>query len=1138
MMPEPRPLPRTLVTASAGSGKTYRLSTEILDLLARGAPPGSILASTFTRKAAGEILERVLLRLAEAALDPEKARTLGTDAGQEALKDPVRCQAILHTLLGELHQFNVSTLDSFFVRVVRSFFHTLGLPPTWNLADPELETQLREDTLAHLMGGLDGSRGETTLLMLFEGQHRRDIHARLKDGMEGLLQFARLGEQRGERRGDGAQGFWDLKLAIPALDPDTLEARREALLASIASLEVPKGKTGKPNGHWERARGQLLSALAAQRWDAIFDSGIAKAAYNNPEDPAFFRIPLSGAWLDAVASVRDLGRAALTPALARRLRATGDLATELQASYHETQLRMGVLRFEDVTLRLADPNLSLDASEIHYRLDQEIQHVLLDEFQDTSEIQWAALEPLVGEILSGDQGLRAAVLVADPKQSIYGWRKARPELVHQVGMWYAMDQASLTTSWRSSNTLLQLVGRVFRGIETNPVVMALPGGPEVARGWMRDFTDMESAKPNLPGYVCAHRVSPTSGSAPGVEPTVLREAARAIRAIHAQAPTRSIGVLVRQNRAVAHLISELKALGVPVSGEGGAPLTDTVPVLALLSLLRLADHPADRVARYHVRKTPVHTLLPPSALEDEASTRRVAADIRRALLADGYGATLATWVAGLIPHCDAREAARLGQLVELAHRWDPRATLRPTDFVHHVKRTVVEDPSAASVRVMTVHKSKGLEFDIVALPDLYQSLSPRRREWLIPNLTETGEVDAVFPAIRSSLEPYFPEIAAAKVRAQHPDVRDSLSLLYVALTRPRQALHLFIPENGGGERSAARLLATALEIPVDVGEGGDTVAADPMAGGADPMAGEAHPPGGPILKAWGNARWFEQDAEGEPLAQPLAQALAQPFAEPFAEPLAERELHTGEPGGHSGVPAPPPAAPLLLPAPPHARRNFPRSSPSQAKGGGAVDLSLRLYLGGGQARDRGTLVHAWCEAIPWLEDGLPSDDALRVMARRHAAAMAEEDVRALMATFRTWMAAPEIAHALSRERYLAAHPGASLEVHAEFPFLHLANGVLLEGFVDRLVVVREGDRVVAAEVLDFKTDRVVKQTREATAAALADRTERYRAQIAAYCAMVCDRFALASDQVRGTLLFLEAGLEGGVELGGGVDVAE
>jgi ATP-dependent helicase/nuclease subunit A len=1121
MIPALRPLPRTLVTASAGSGKTYRLSTEILDLLARGAPPGSILASTFTRKAAGEILERVLLRLAEAALDPAKAHTLGQDAQNEVLSDPVRCQAILHRLLGQMHQLNVSTLDSFFVRVVRSFFHTLGLPPTWNLADPVIEAQLVDDTLGHMMRALDASGGTGTLSRFFRGEHRRDIHAQLKDGVEELLQFARLAE-RTDAWGD-REDFWELTLATPVLtlEQEALDARIEALVASIATLELPVTRKGTPDSRWLAAQRMMMERLATRQWGDLLSKGIPAALEKDPGAPTYYGTAVDSPWIEVVAAAQDLGRAALAPGLAHRLRAAGDLAAELHASYRETQARMGVLRFEDVTLRLGDPSLSMDASEIHYRLDQQIQHVLLDEFQDTSEIQWAALEPLVGELLSGDEGLRAAVLVADPKQSIYGWRKARPELVHQVGAAYALTRESLQTSWRSSPVILDRVHEIFSEIPSNPVMMSLPDGAEVAAGWVKDFTAMKAAKTTLPGYVCAHRVPPTTGSARGVEPAVLRAAARTLKAIHEEAPSRSMGVLLRQNRAVAQIITELKALGVPVSGEGGAPLTDTAPVLALLSLLRLADHPADRIARYHVIKTPARVLVPElTAVDDGAAARRVAAEIRRALLAEGYGATMASWVAALIPDTDAREAARLGQLVELAHRWDEKSTLRPVDFVHHVMRTVVEDPSRAPVRVMTIHKSKGLEFDIVALPDLYQSLNPRSRARLIPAWGETGRIEGVFPAITTELEPYFPEIASARVRAQQPDVRDSLSLLYVALTRPRQALHLFIPENGGGSKSAARLLAAALDITVAA----DTAAADTVTGETGEGAGGALDSG--ILKCWGEPRWFEAGAEADspPTTTPPPEAQARATAEADSEPeRAAGQVALDDEHG-----------PLLRPASPETRRNLPRRSPSDAKGGEAVDLALRLHLGGAPARDRGTLVHAWCEVIDWLEDGLPNDDLLRTLARRHAPAMGQEDVEALVATFRIWMTAPEIGAAMSRGRYHSAHPGAALQVEAEYPFIHITDGVLQEGFIDRLVLVREGGaeggRVVAAEVLDFKTDRVVGKTPAATAEALADRTERYRAQIAAYCALVRERFGLSPRQVRGTLLFLEAGRDVAVDL--------
>ena len=128
--------PRELVLASAGSGKTYHLSSRILGLLAMGAPPGEVLATTFTRKAAGEILERLLVRLAEGASDPAKARELGRDA-HASLTRPEECRGLLGRLLTDLHQMNVGTLDAFFVRVARSFYLELGLPPRWTIAGAE-----------------------------------------------------------------------------------------------------------------------------------------------------------------------------------------------------------------------------------------------------------------------------------------------------------------------------------------------------------------------------------------------------------------------------------------------------------------------------------------------------------------------------------------------------------------------------------------------------------------------------------------------------------------------------------------------------------------------------------------------------------------------------------------------------------------------------------------------------------------------------------------------------------------------------------------------------------------------------------------------------------------------------------------
>ncbi len=118
-----------MIRASAGTGKTYQLSNRYLQLAADGQPAEQLLASTFARKAAGEILARVLIRLAEAATDETKRKELA-----RAIDRPLaasECRVLLAGLVGELHRLRIGTLDSFFVQLAGYFTLELGLPGGW-----------------------------------------------------------------------------------------------------------------------------------------------------------------------------------------------------------------------------------------------------------------------------------------------------------------------------------------------------------------------------------------------------------------------------------------------------------------------------------------------------------------------------------------------------------------------------------------------------------------------------------------------------------------------------------------------------------------------------------------------------------------------------------------------------------------------------------------------------------------------------------------------------------------------------------------------------------------------------------------------------------------------------------------------
>ena len=432
---------RELVLASAGSGKTYHLSSRIIGLLAAGVPVDEVLASTFTRKAAGEILERVLVRLAEGASDSEKAQELGRDA-HATLTQPEECRALLGRLLADLHDMNVGTLDAFFVRVARSFFQELGLPPGWTIADKPTEDRLKTAAVQAALAGADRAEWVELLRMLNRGEADREIHNALLDNIDALLSIRRQIDP-------AAVDPWSPRFGVPEqLSLETPEAAASRLAARMRELEVPKTKAGDPMKVWVRARDGASDAIAALDWSAVFGKGVG-AKILGGED-SFGRTSIPSEFVDVFDEARTLARIDLAPKLRRQTQAMGRLAELLETAFENAQRRTGAYRFEDITYLLGGPDPTGGRDDLHYRLDQQVRHLLLDEFQDTSLEQWRALEPLARELLSGHLDDRAGVIVADTKQSIYGWRGARPELVRQVGDRYALAETTMGTSWRSS----------------------------------------------------------------------------------------------------------------------------------------------------------------------------------------------------------------------------------------------------------------------------------------------------------------------------------------------------------------------------------------------------------------------------------------------------------------------------------------------------------------------------------------------------------------------------------------------------------------------------------------------------------------------------------------------------------------
>jgi ATP-dependent helicase/nuclease subunit A len=171
-------LEHRVILASAGTGKTFQLTNRYIALLARAVEPSAILATTFTRKAAGEILGRILVRLAKAAGGDANAVAELQEHADPSL-DADRCRALLLRVSGELHRLSILTLDAFFLRIAGGLLLDLDTPPGWSMLDEESDAQLRSDAALDAIGGMSTVEAVALLERLHQGGLSRRVHDEL-----------------------------------------------------------------------------------------------------------------------------------------------------------------------------------------------------------------------------------------------------------------------------------------------------------------------------------------------------------------------------------------------------------------------------------------------------------------------------------------------------------------------------------------------------------------------------------------------------------------------------------------------------------------------------------------------------------------------------------------------------------------------------------------------------------------------------------------------------------------------------------------------------------------------------------------------------------------------------------------------
>ncbi|MBZ9676654.1 double-strand break repair helicase AddA [Mesorhizobium sp. ES1-1] len=854
------------VSANAGSGKTHVLAQRVIRLLLRGTDPSKILCLTYTRAAAANMSNRVFSTLSEWTTLSEvdlAARVEALEGRRPDLETMRRARRLFAEALETPGGLKIQTIHAFCESVLHQFPLEANIPAHFELLDSQMEASLFAAARREMISGT--AAGDRELAEAFATILDRGGEAgldallgeivRKRDGLNSFIdaigrydtRFQPLFDEFDFRPGQTADGIAASAWPLPGFPPDYFGAFAHAAEAADARTVLnnilPYARLAFAEDDPVR-RLQLLSRAFLKTGGDAYDPGTAfkKALVSQLPD-------LADRYLTAAkAIIQTVDRLALFRML-EGTRAALTIADWLIARYEILKRSRGFLDFNDLITRTVSLLARPDAGPwVHYKLDQGIDHILLDEAQDTSPDQWEVVKRLAEEFFAGigarDANNRTVFAVGDEKQSIYSFQGAAPDSFADSRLLFAgkvreaeasFADLKLTWSFRSTDDVLAAVDRVF-------------ADPVVRRGISHDPDPLrhQAIRTDAPGYV---EVWPSIGTEAVDEPDDWTQAidhahAPAVRVAENVAATIAgwIGrgeiiegrgkrlrpgdvlVLVRKRDRFVHALTRaLKRRDIPVAGADRLSLPGHIAVKDLIALGHLLIQPQDDLSLAAILCGPIFD-LPEEALFTLAAQRPPGMSLLASLrtqageggrLAD-IAAQLEAWTneAAFRPVFEfyASLLARDGVRARMIARLGPEAGDILDEFLSfclaeertglpgleaflatlenagpEIKREM--DQTRDEVRVMTVHAAKGLEAPVVFLVDGGSApFSDQHLPRLMPFAGSGAHWDGKGYLWRSASDVAngFSKAAAAKARELADD--EYRRLLYVGMTRAEDRL--------------------------------------------------------------------------------------------------------------------------------------------------------------------------------------------------------------------------------------------------------------------------------------------------------------------------------------------------------------
>jgi ATP-dependent helicase/nuclease subunit A len=849
------PLVSAWVAANAGSGKTHVLAQRVIRLLLDGCEPRRILCLTFTKAAAANMAKRVFDTLArwtsldDAALDAA-LRGIGAKRVDAALRAHAR--RLFAAALDTPGGLKVQTIHAFCTRLLHQFPFEANVAAGFTVleerAEAELIDKLRLEVLLQAAAAPDEPLGRAlaTAVTAAADQTFAELVRETIGRRDEVIAWV-------GRAGGVQEAVADLSRTL-GIDPDDSSARIEAEILRSPSLPAAEWTTIaarlSAGAKTDREQGARLAAAAAatgeERIDAYFSLFVTDTGTFRKNLATKAIAAIDPALCDRLAAERERVAALVERrrAIAARDRTSALLAIawEVIERYRAEKARRGLLDYDDLIDKTLTMLATVNPSWVHYKLDLGIDHVLIDEAQDTSPPQWEVIAQLVSEFTAGAgarETWRSIFAVGDEKQSIFSFQGAAPHRFAEMRRHFELSytrsglpfqRVDFKYSFRSAPVVLEAVDTVFgrpeafAGLTADPVKTVheavrakAPGLVEIwplvepdekreIEGWDAPFDTLSETAPAIK---LARRIAASVKAWQGRERVTDLDTG-------AYRPVRpgDVLVLVRQRGALFEaIIRALKDAGVAVAGADRLMLTEHIAVMDLMVLADALLLPEDDLALATVLRSPLFGLAEEDlfdlawkrtgslrdALRRTAAHAQVSATLDRWAQAARREPPFAFYARILGPERGrARILQRLGpeatdaldEFLNLALDYETRETPSLQGFVASLRATTLQvkrdmEIARDEVRVMTVHGAKGLEAPIVILADTTTNPAGPRPPRLLAMPT-SGAPDRLVWA--RAKETDVPPVAEARARALRAAEDEHRRLLYVAMTRAADRL--------------------------------------------------------------------------------------------------------------------------------------------------------------------------------------------------------------------------------------------------------------------------------------------------------------------------------------------------------------